>query len=362
MAYERELEHLRKGETPVFRPLSFYSNSDVDALVDAIRESPNLREFSLQHDNLSMESVKAIIAALGEKPYLTVVNLREMDIEIQTPHMMPDDYEQNSKETQIKVLLEDAMLENGNPNLAQCSPQSGTTKAYCFENIAAACILRDRMREGINTLNIGEIQQIQARLPIISRQFATGTGISRQEMDDVFSRFDQLLLNTLPIMTPSLANRPEDLLEPKPNGFAPLDNPLTWEFLPEICARLEKQGSPFTVEQLMAPNKEGKSFLQTRLEAVPPVAVLATLEKCGLPLRGDVLLDGDKPSPLFRHLILEHSTALLFKENNWHGATPEELKAVIRALPADQKPANRHTLLAGLSRQQNTAQPAAIGQ
>src|SRR5690606_38928968 len=101
-----------------------------------------------------------------------------------------------------------------------------------------------------------------------------------------------------------------EALEVKQGQFAASENPLTWIHFDETMAQLN-----------------GNNLF----------------------LQADALLtDEGQPSPLFAWIIKEGKAGKIFTEDNWKGASKEEVRAVMRHVPEDQQARipNRHQLLA----------------
>ena len=145
---------------------------------------------------------------------------------------------------------------------------------------------------------------------------------------------------------------PETLLAPDAKGDAILGKAHNWEFLDAICQELAASDKPLTLEHLLQTNRDGVTYLETALEEAPLDKVMAGLRHCGIYLRKDQLIDpetGDA-NKFLRAACLNKNPGALFHADNWQGANPRDVSAVLKAMPEEvqDKIPNRHQLVATL--------------
>ncbi|MGB1539973.1 MAG: hypothetical protein ACPG80_03350, partial [Rickettsiales bacterium] len=134
-----------------------------------------------------------------------------------------------------------------------------------------------------------------------------------------------------------------DLFELSEEGLTPLDNPKTWQQLPQILEALDKQGEPLTLRELMRENHEGKPWLQRAVECRatqpllthlreqgqwPEASLFAGTGENGLNSLGQALLDCAATEHFFQasHWKDRGTGAL----TDFHKALPQALQSQVR--------------------------------
>lgn len=208
--------------------------------------------------------------------------------------------------------LEEAIIGGGHKNLCAIQGGSEALRRHCLDNEDRA---QDYAKMIIQPANHSpdEWWEILERLPAI--QEVGEFDRYREEVRDPFLKF----IDGLPKVDPEKPLTLEALGKPsKENGLCPLDNPRTWQQFGQIVQRLNENG---------------------------------------IQLQAHELLEQGEPSSLFAKIIDRGCVTSLFTPENWLGASQEEIKAVLNALPKKtrERIPNRHTLLAQVGRNQQSA-------
>ena len=114
-----------------------------------------------------------------------------------------------------------------------------------------------------------------------------------------------------------------------------------------------KSDQPLTLESLTASGKNGRTLLDNPRNWQDFGSVVTALNHNGIHIRADTILKDEAFQPIWEKILERGMARHVFTEENWKGASPEELKAVLKILPPEVKEQipNRHTLLAELGRQ-----------
>lgn len=332
-------------------------------MAEVIRSHPTLNEVNLFDTGLSEKNARIIAEAVNQNP-----NIREM-----TAACNKLGEEHKGFDAIAEVLAGNRNLASctfsyvtpvgtditsiveafsGSKNIMYCNPDADSMKEQCEDNKNAANDLVVKVRAGIAQLSVADIFAIDQRRNAVLKQMGVkfvNRGEGRREIKRL-SNF----LTALPVVEINDALEPEDLVQPNDEGFTPLDNPETWRQLPAISEQLVKNNRPLPLELLNGNNRDGESYLTGGILCDSKNSMQA-LNQQGIFIRGKMLLENGTASPLLESLIRNESLACIFTQDNWQGASSQELQAVLRVVPPESKKQvpNLHSLQASLKTEQN---------
>ena len=296
-------------------------------LAEGLAGHPALRELEMVHCEMGNGGVRAVCEALQKNKGLVLLDLT---------------CERLKAETETEA----AKLFSRHPNLLEA--QIGMTQIgkTCNDNMYAVEELVDELKlKSPQGLTLNSVFGILERLPAIY--------FGHRNQRQLLKKFDQFIA-ALPFVDEPLSL--DGLTEANAKSYTPMDNPQTWKNFPAICKQLASRGTPVTSRFLEQTNRDGKSYLEFAVDTKQFDAIFAAMDSCGLQFRASTLLDAEaQPKPFFRKLIEKNQIAPFFTEQNWSGADPAELKAVLRVLPPEVKEniPNQHGLLANRNNSQN---------
>lgn len=165
------------------------------------------------------------------------------------------------------------------------------------------------------------------------RVYATAREEHRGDLLDVLNRY-----RDLPARESWEDVGKKELFSPTKSGYCLLDNPATWHQWPQVLSALEVRGEEIAIEDLLQPNKDGKTYLQRAVECLSFAAVHEGLLKQGYAIEiQHIMPDGKQLSPWAEKLWQTHQIAQLFDEKQWRGKRASEVQAVFRAVPKEQR-------------------------
>ena len=301
------------------------------ALAKALRSHEGLYEFTI-HDNkeIGKAGALALVGSLSQNRNLVKFKMGYI--------------QDAAVREEVMQTYESAINGSNHKNIAtNCLGSVNNPVHYkqVRDNQAFAAALKLRylrpMTSDFSHIPVSALQEIRERENSIREN---GGSESYKIVDAVMA-----YMHTLPTVEPEAITSPEELFNTDDNGKTPLDNPLVWEKMPAISRRLVGLGEPLTLEHLQREKYHGQSFF----DLAPKRFLIPALNEAGIQVRKSFLLDDqNQPTPFFEEMIKDKATDYLFTHKNWRGAHQQELKAVIKAVPESQRPANRHTLFATL--------------
>lgn len=298
------------------------TDEQVCVLAEGLKQNSHLVSLNLNANvEIGNAAAKAIADALRQHPKLSTLHLDANQIGDEGAQSLADAIRSNRcltilnlDSTQITAkgseALRDAVIQTRHPNIMAVwldNPPEGL-KEYCDRNKMKAQSL------------FGKVTKFHAQPPETWYQFLNREhameAVATTNITPALHDF-KAFAKTLPVAG---SNPTAHSLQEKQGDYAPIDNPYTWLQFPEILARMHQNGN--------------------RLQA------------------GGLLDEEGKPNALLERAISCESTHALFTEENWRGASKQELKTVLNALPdavREQIP-NRHQLLATLPAAQQKMQ------
>lgn len=196
-----------------------------------------------------------------------------------------------------------------------------------------------------DSLTPKELRQISVRLPIIAHFIDVDTALVRESFDHVVSK--------LPTM-PDAASLPAGLFQPAVRNYAPLDNPRLWKDGEEAKRCLNDMTLSKDFLSLTTPY--GTTFLDALANALPAGEFMGELNKRGIKLGADELLDAKgEPNGLMTTLMEQkNGIASLFSVSNWMNQPIPELRKVHSALPEGSANVPLHSLQQAISHQKKS--------
>ena len=305
-------------------------------LAEGLKHNNTLTNLALDRNDIKDEGAKALSAALANNDTLLAIGVEDAGITDAGIHAFADLLETNHSITAIELArnaftqeglaeLESKIIGNY-PSLSMFDGFSIHINKYCAKNREAAADLTIKAATTPDLLTADDMWDISLALPIF-RYFhcqnrTSSTLPSRLETlmrangNFVLSSMDnyQAVLSGIPTADVTQPLTWEMLNVVGENGFTALDHPETWRNLDRVIATLNKNGQ-----------RTGASCL----------------------------VEDGKPAPILERAMARGKLPVLFTEDNWRGATHDELKSVIKAIPeeARSKIPNLHTLTAQVRRQ-----------
>lgn len=290
-----------KGGAALFTALSSKSNltslglnragiSDDMAvrLADVYRNNPGITQIRLPNNNIKDKGLVAIMEAIRGRNNMTVIQFDESIF--------------SSKGYKV---AEDVIIDGGMKNLYPAKGINKKIENYATDNMwVLKQLWRDMGEEECREMTPLKLQQIYERLPGI---YITN---ANEDKEGVRVSEFQGYIETLPTLTADNFSY-GTFVKRNETGKAPIDNPRMWDRLPVILEKQNERGVYFRGRDLIS--KDGRSPKESLVKAAE---------------RGKL--------------------GVFFAEKNWEGASPEELKAVMRVLSPEMREQipNRHSLTA----------------
>lgn len=151
-----------------------------------------------------------------------------------------------------------------------------------------------------------------------------------------------------------------DLFKANPEtGYAPLDNPATWHRLDDIFNNLRANGEELVLNDLLATNHEGKTWLQRGVECRRFPDLISYFNARGELLQADhLLIEGKTASPLLQSVEQTRTVDFLFTLSNWLGQSQVDITRCFHAMSDYGKAqvSNYHALYHVVERAEQSAQ------
>ena len=277
------------------------NDADAAQVAEALIDNTQLRQLMLQKNQIGDKGALALAAAMEGNNSLVVMNLNDNPMT------------GNGYTALINLILADNNLIYVNEDDPLIGTHSQQKRIIIVERTRALHKKIEALEKapGVCEIPKEEVLLIARKLPAIEHLCK---GVEKEDVE----RF----IDSLPYVDISKPVKLGMLLKKDDaTGFAPIDNPRTWEQWGEVMGALNRSGTQ---------------------------------------LRGDVLLENGKPSRLFETIIRNKGTAAIFSEANWQGANVRELKAVIRALSPQVKNGveNIHQLVSWAEQQNGATRQA----
>lgn len=299
-------------------------------LAKLLETCPALSELRAEDADIGDEGLLAITAALTDKTELTALHLGN-----------------NLCSQQANDALAAALLANGSPNFIETGmprPDARVTE-LCVSNRKlldqAEGTLEELYRHVENRYGDVEVENeldslVAAEIALIRPRISALR--HRGNVDEALEEVESML-EDMPVLPEDAPPTLEALTaKGKYGGWCPLDNPLTWEQMPEIATALAAAGTPLTHELLAGKSGTGESFLTVGL-AYAPDATIESLNLSGLRIGHAELIDSENrmPTRLCKYLTKQGAMGSVFAESNWPAETLPEMRATYNALPDDAK-------------------------
>lgn len=342
-------------------------DAHAEIIAEALPKLPNLRFLNLSDNLIEENGAVALANAAQDHPSLVSLRVERNRIEspatsaycdliVANPRLGEVSLSGNRIDRASEEALAASAEASGNVNLVELMPCSRPERVAI--NVDACRPLSSLLRSGGSPLP-RELRQAYQRKTGLEIYVFRNIESSHAAVNKTLAELDACLAE-MPTEDSLKALTPEGLVTPNHdlNGLAPLDNPLVWERLPEITALLDAQQTPLTLEHLKQPDGEGNPYLVAGAQAGFLESVLAVAHKAGSRIgKAELIGDDGAPTALANHAFRNGTLPLLFRQNNWEGATAHELKSCVAALPEAMQQAlpPLHALCTKLSRPNTSA-------
>ena len=149
----------------------------------------------------------------------------------------------------------------------------------------------------------------------------------------------------------------ENLTRKNEVGMMPVDNPQLWREHSGLLDQLLESGELKGRKKLLEKFPGSRTCLLDYAVGMDGYEKVAkTLEKHGIPIRADMLLDGTSASPALKMIIDQNKVPLLMTPENWQNQPRHEFSGVLREIPPEARARipNLHSLAAGVGKSTNT--------
>ncbi|MGB1539918.1 MAG: hypothetical protein ACPG80_03075, partial [Rickettsiales bacterium] len=340
----------------------FLDDDDALELAKAIKHNPEISHLTLTRNNFTDHGIRAIAEMAKEHPGLRYLNVNFNPFGDKGMEAIAEMAAINRNLVALYAagsktgdggpyILAEGVVAGNSKNLLTCSPSADSGTDLCRRNREVI----KRLRTTLQSKNFPHLQTTQ--LYDITNHISA---IQMQNSKDITADIAALdaFTATLPLPTKETIASPEELVKPQPREgddaeYSPLENPKLWQTFPALCKTLAEKGTPLTREMLEShTSRDGQSLWDMCIQHAPSPVLLEGLNASGIYLRKDELLQKEegsgelKASPIL-NTFLEHGYArALFKDSNWQGASPTQMKVVYHALPEAVKKIIPHQQLA----------------
>lgn len=320
----------------------------------ALMEScPNLHSITARRMNIGDEGFEAIAAAYPKNDSISFLSFSNCSPSPEAAANLSQTMLNTPSHNLVHVDMEGAA-----PELKQLTHDNKTAMQKAADLLESAFNYKEiredevELVDDLHELTAGEIAKIRHHLPGIKAVAG---------LDEATEAFCDML-DMLPELEQGQPATLENLTHKRfKSSPCALDNPLTWEKMPEIAEQLQTQGTPLTREFLAQKSKTGEDYLTAGLLYAPKQAMRA-LNASGLQIGYEDLIDTETrtPTQLCKTLAKYDSLNDTFSPKNWTGKPVQELRATYNALPEamQSQVQGYHSLTARLSQ---AAQPKGMG-
>ena len=364
------------GHLPSLTTLNLSENrlEDLGAanLAAAIGENTTLTSINLEYNRIGDEGARSLAPAVAKNQSLRSFNVAKSLMSATGRMTMIEALNGNRNLTSLtiakrtisdpeKIAIEKAVLNSGQKNLYSLSPSIPNLKLSDRKKIGAAAIKRFDT-EDTTALTLKDFVAVEERWHLIVGNVQDWDIWGQQDSKvapvkkrlDLFARYEDLK-SKLPLLGDNFTLG--ELFKANETGFAPIDNPATWQNPDKIFSALAKADPAIDNGFLNVRSPRGMSFLDCAISALPTEIAVNKLNGLGFHLRSKELLnEAGEPSDMLNLIIERGEVRTLFTSDNWDAAHPGELKMVLNALPpeAQEQVPNRHSLLGALNSRSNS--------
>lgn len=343
-----------------------------EALARLIENCPRLEELDISGNNLGDEGMAAVGEALRNHQSLQVLTATHVDISKKGVEQLVKDVEQYPDLCVLKMTDQDivtkselarlsgidALIGGECKNMVLCAPLNDALVEFCRNNQHKTREAAGHMEQEPSTLDYDALAAINTRWPAINQMwdhFKPPLDDSNRSLNTMYNDY-VAFNNALPRID---ENAPaEALFAPNEQGYAPLDNPETWKNPQKVIDMVTAKGQALTAEFMQRSTPRGVTFEGSAIKAAPLSKLIPALNKAGIQLREDKLLQANgEPTALYAGIIERGDGAQLFTRANMRGCDSQTMRRMASALPeAQRNRAPLHQLAAALDMEtRNTA-------
>jgi hypothetical protein len=341
-------------------------SESVAAIADALATCPKLKQLSISDNNIDSQGAASIANLMRECGQLENLNIGNCDLEADGLRIVTQalptcrrlvslDCSSANLNLEDAAILLESLQHSNTPNLVSLTPDTREISDYLSMNRQAVERMTRLLGLHHNDLDsippdaIGHIYDILPAINKLNGAQSGATAALKEYLANMPHAGDEDRLITLASLTAQ-----DD------QGRSALSNPLTWYHFPTILDSLTKNGEALTLDTLLQENRDGVSYLVTGLATAPDI-VIPALNRHGVVLTGETLLDGRHPSSVLQAVISRNAGSDLFTVANWQGGNPSDLRSVYHLLPHNQQAqvTQYHLLNAHVGQQWQAAQSTA---
>ena len=328
-------------------------------------ELPNLEQLDLSANSIGATGASAIAQASQTHPALFELGLGGnninspamedfADLITGNPRIARIDMANNNTRREDEELLTAACIESKSKNLVWVVPS--TFKGCTKINSDFGKRIGRLKEEDFGDLMVSDLKNLldgRFGIMVVNRDFHNQPFNKTREMYKKLEAY----VDTLPTVDDLPELTPEALTSLAP-GFdrGVLDNPKTWEALPEIIACLAAQGTPLTAEHLQQQSSRSFTHLHNAESMGYFPELVRAMNESGEQIPFDALLFNGKLSLTTLSLVVSGEISEFFRFENWEGKSPRELRECLNVLCEEPIIAERlpplHTLKAHLAREE----------
>lgn len=329
--------YLRKNTS--LKELDLSSNAFTDrglaALTEALSQNYSLGHLSIGgNPQLTNESAKALAEMIRQHSPLVFIDFSGTNnIDADGYNLLLDAIIQSVPCNLIGMHISNDL--NGSNRHWELGDAVNGNQSYAMSLMQT--VLADQRSTDWGTVSTDTLYRLYAIAPLIlSMSSQNSADAPYPSLDEL--GFPQFLQDAIKEIHSSGPIVPEEFVTPSANGFALLDIPSITHQLPTYLEALNQRGTPLTLEQLMQPNRDGSTHLESVLRYGYTPSIVPLLNAGGVRIGKAALLDDvGAPTPVLDAAIANGQQAInhLFSYANWQGSRPEDFTQAVQALPQD---------------------------